>query len=85
MPTPSYELLANKAADRRLLEYHGRFEEARKRDAANRVDRTDKNQWGVLIAWLLSESKNLDEESRHRMFDHLAGCAREMNTASRRL
>lgn len=83
MPTTTPELRANRSADRRLQEAHDRLAKARHADRQSR-GHDDKWQWGALTAWLLSESKHLDDESRRRMFDHLWECARQMNDGSRR-
>jgi len=83
MPTPTHQFRTNRSADARLREYDKRIQDAWDRDCRLK-DPFDKNQWGALIAWLLAESKNVDPDSRRKMFDHLLDCARDMNTASRR-
>lgn len=83
MPTPTHQLRANRSADARLVEYDKRLRAAQDRDRRNEEPH-DKQQWNVVLGWILAESKNVDPGSRRQMFDHLMQCARDMNTASRR-
>jgi hypothetical protein len=82
MPTSTPEMRANRSADRRLDEWAKKLAKAKLADAQTRRS-DDKFQWGALMGWLLSESKNLSAEDRAEMFAHLLDCARRMNQATR--
>lgn len=82
MPTSTPLERANRSASRRLNDWVDKLTAAKLADhRAN--SRHDKQQWGTLMGWLLSESKHLSDTDRRRMFDHLVGVARQMNEASR--
>ncbi len=84
MPTSTAQLKANKSADRRHREAADKLAQARVDDTTI-GDPTDKRQWGVLLGWILSESKHLSPADRRQMFEHLMGCARQMNQGSRKV